>query len=141
VPFLAEATLDIAQPPEVVFDKLADHDGWPAWMPASFAPTGRSLGVLKVGHRPRVRIAGAPLASPIEISIVERPTQLAWKGAAGKWLFAEHRFTFEAIRSGTRVCSIETWDGHLAQLARPAIRRVAERVALEMLEALSRSLR
>ena len=141
VPFLAEATLDIAAPPAVVFDKLANHDAWAEWMPRSFTPSGRPLGLLKVGHRPRVRIAGAPVASPIEVSIVERPTQLAWRGALGKWLFAEHRFTFEAIRDGTRVRSIETWDGHLASFARPALRRVAESVARDLLEALSRAVR
>ena len=142
MPFVAEASLHISAPVATVFDTLADHDGWKAWMPRSFRPVGRPLGKLSAGARPRVRIAGARFASPIEVTVVDRPREIAWRGGIGKLLYAEHRFLFsDAKDGGTHVRSVETWDGLIAPLVRPVVKRVAEKVGREQLAALARGVR
>jgi hypothetical protein len=141
VPFVAEASLHIAAPTTAVFDKLADHDGWRSWMPRSFRPVGRPLGKLSAGARPRVRIAGARIASPIDVTVVDRPREITWRGGIGRLLFAEHRFLFEEGKNGgTTVRSVETWDGLIAPFVRPVVKRLAEKVGREQLAALARAM-
>jgi hypothetical protein len=142
VPFVAEASIRVNAPSSAVFDTLADHDGWSAWMPRSFRPVGRPLGKLSAGARPRVRIAGARFASPIEVTVVDRPREITWRGGIGKLLFAEHRFLFaDTTDGGTEVRSVETWDGLIAPFVRPIVKRVAEKVGREQLAALARAAR
>ena len=132
--FVAEASIDSNEPPEALFDRLVDHEEWFRFMPRSFRPMGKPKSKLKVGDRVTVRIAGLP--SPIFISTVLRPNELAWTGGRRGILYAEHRFVFEARGSGTRVRSIETWDGILTPFLRPFVKRMAERVGKQQLKAL-----
>jgi hypothetical protein len=142
VSFLAETALDMPVAPEIAFDALADHARWPAWMPRTFTPVGPSLGTLRPGDRLRVRIAHAPVASPIVVSVVDRPREIAWRGGPRGVLAAEHRFLFEPNGSGgTRVRSVERWQGILAPLLRPIVQRLAERIGAEQLAGLARAAR
>jgi hypothetical protein len=139
--FVARGTRRLPVAPEVAFDRLADLGSWPEWMPSSFRPVGRAEGVLRRGQKVWVKIAGVPVASPIEVSEVRRPTEIAWTGGLPGVLWANHQFLFEADgAAGTVVVSHETWSGLLAPLVERLIKPQAERVGGQQLEALARSL-
>ncbi len=127
MPYTVEESLEMDVDPTVAFDTLADHGSWQEWMPSSFRPVGRSVGTLRVGAAPRVRIAGLPLATPLPVTVVERPREITWSGG-NALLRGEHTFRFEATARGTRVTSSETWSGLLAWMLKPVLRRGAAHV-------------
>jgi len=140
VSFVAESRRNVAVSPEALFARLVDHASWRGWMPRSFVPVGSLLGELRVGDAPKVRIAGAPVGTPIRVSVVDRPREIAWCGGVKRLLWAEHRFLFEPDgHGGTNVRSVETWEGALASAARRVVQPMAERIGREQLEALARS--
>jgi polyketide cyclase/dehydrase/lipid transport protein len=139
--FVARAELRIAVPREAAFDRLADLSSWRAWMPRSFRLVGRAKGPLASGDRLRVRIAGAPVATTLEVSVARRPDEIAWRGGSRRVLWAEHRFLFEADgANGTLVRSVETWQGALALLLRRFVQPRAERVGADQLAGLAKAL-
>ena len=140
MPFLAEASRIVAASPELVFDRLADHPSWREWMPKSFFPVGPSEGPLKVGSRPRVRVAPMPTSTRLKVDVAERGKELAWSGG-NILLHAHHRFLFEPAEGNqTRVRSVETWAGLLAPLMKGFVKPAAEKIGMEQLEGLARSL-
>src|SRR4051794_29590407 len=80
--FVAEAERTIEAPPQRVFDRLADVASWPTWMPRSFALVVRpgTPSPLRLGDRIKVKVAGAPVASTLRVSKLERPNEIAWRG-------------------------------------------------------------
>lgn len=137
--FVAEASIFIAVAPEVAFDKLVDHPSWSAWMPKNFRPVGPSRGPLKVGDAVPMRIARIPFSMPIDVQVVDRPKEITWGGGSGL-LRARHRFLFEAEGDGTRVRSVETWEGPIDRVVKLALKPIAESIAREQLEALRSAL-
>ncbi len=140
--FVAEAERTIDAPPQRVFDRLADLASWPSWMPRSFAPVIRAgtPSPLREGDRFRVRISGAPVASKLRISRLDRPHELTWRGGVRGLLWAEHRFVFEAVGDKkTRVRSIETWNGALSGLLRRLVEPAAVRIGSQQLEGLAKA--
>jgi hypothetical protein len=139
--FVAQTSRTVACPPEVAFDRLADHASWRDWMPRSFRPVGRAERTLRVGDRPRVRIAGSLLPAALEVTVVDRPREITWCGGVRPLLWAEHRFLFEADGAGgTRVRSVETWRGALAPLVRRIVQPIAERIGGEQIAGLARAI-
>lgn len=133
--FVAEGSLDSAESAEALFDRLIDHGNWIHVMPCGFSPMGSSRGQLKVGDRVQVRIAGRP--SLIAIATVRRPLEISWTGGTRGVLYAEHRFLFEQRSDGgTRVRSVETWEGVLTPFVKPIVKRLAERIGKQQLEGL-----
>ncbi|APR74727.1 Hypothetical protein A7982_00073 [Minicystis rosea] len=140
--FLAETSIDLSVSPEIAFDALADHAGWAAWMPRTFVPVGPTHGTLRAGDRILVRIAHGPMPTPIVVSVVDRAREITWRGGPRGVLAAEHRFLFEPNGAGgTRVRSVERWDGALAPLVRPILKRLAERIGAQQLAGLARAVR
>jgi hypothetical protein len=110
--FLVEASILVSATPEAAFDRLADYPTWKSWMPKSFYP----------------------------VSELPGPLKLAWRGGNG-FLHAWHRFLFEAAgENQTRVRSVETWAGFLSPIVKPLVRKLAEKIGREQLEALQASL-
>jgi hypothetical protein len=146
MPFVAQAERSLPVPPDVAFDRLANHASWYDWMPDSFRPVGRSKGPLREGDSIRVRIAGMPMPARLSISVTKRPDakggapagEITWTGGLKGLLWAEHRFLFEAKDGGTRVRSVETWHGALAPFFQKAIQKQAERIGAEQLAGLAR---
>ncbi len=132
MPYTIEVHLDIDVDPEVAFDTLADHDSWPEWMPKSFRPVGPSLGTLRVGAKPKVHISGAPFATPLPVTVCDRPREITWCGGSPS-LRGAHTFRFEPRDGGTRVTSSETWSGWLAWVLWPMLRPGAAKVGREQL--------
>jgi hypothetical protein len=139
--FVARGSRRIPVAAEVAFDRLADHTSWFEWMPSSFRPVGKAVGVLRRGQKVRIKIAGIPVASPVEVSEMRRPTEIAWSGGVPGVLWANHQFFFEADGpAATVVVSHETWSGLLAPFVERFIKPQAERIGGQQLEALARSL-
>jgi uncharacterized protein YndB with AHSA1/START domain len=135
--YVARATRLIQVPARVAFDRLADHDSWPRWMPASFRPVGKTVGRLAEGASFQVTILGR-LPAKCRVQAVRSPDELTWCGGKRGVLWAEHRFLFEPKGAeAVEVQSVETWSGPLAALLRPAILPGAVRVGREQLEALA----
>jgi hypothetical protein len=142
MPFVTEAHIDIDVAPELAFDTLLDHPTWKDWMPPSFRVASPADGPHRLGHRFRVRVAGAPFASSIELTIADRPHEIAWCGGVRGVLHADHRFRFSGDgKGGTHVHSHETWSGALARFLRPVLARAAERVGREQLAGLATACR
>lgn len=140
--FIAQTERTIEAPPHRVFDKLADLASWPAWMPRSFVPivAPGAPSPLRLGDRFRVKIGGAPFASTLTVSRLERARELAWRGGVRGVLWADHRFVLEPEGDRrTRVRSIETWHGALAGVLRRVVEPAAVRIGGEQLEALSKA--
>lgn len=136
--FVARASRLLDVPAAVAFDRLADHDSWPRWMPRSFHPVGDTLGRLTEGATFRVRILGAPVASRCHVTVVRPDQELTWCGGAKGIVYAEHRFLFEpAGEKAVLVRSEETWSGPVASLLRLGIQPAASKVGARQLEALA----
>ncbi len=121
-----------------VFDRMADHDSWSQWMPASFRPVGKSIGRLVPGAKFHVRIMGMPLRASCKVTVVESPMEITWCGGAKGVLWAEHRFLFESKGAEiVEVQSVERWHGFLARLLRFAIAKGAQKVGKAQLDALA----
>jgi hypothetical protein len=139
--FVAEASILLDVPLEAAYDKLADHASWADWMPPTFYPAGSSRGPLRAGETVRMKIGRMPFASAIQVEIVERPHEITWGGGVPGVISARHRFLFEPEGEGTRVRSVETWEGPMERVLRPAIQPMAERIGRDQLQALDRALR
>ncbi len=87
-----------------------------------------------------MKVGGAPIASTLRVSRIERPHELAWRGGVRGLLWAEHRFVLEAVSDRrTRVRSIETWHGALAGVLRRLVEPAAIRIGGEQLEGLAKA--
>jgi hypothetical protein len=137
--FVAATECKLGVSPEVAFDRLADHASWGTWMPRTFRPVGPSRGVLREGDKLRVRIAGAPVASPIVVRVVRRPREIMWTGGVPGLLFAEHHFFFDEEDGGVRVRSVETWSGALSLVVRRLVQPRAASIGGEQLTGLARA--
>ena len=138
--FVAEAAVEADAPPEAVFDRLVDFASWGAWMPRSFRPASAAPATLAPGASLRVRIAHGPPAR-LDVTVCDRAREVTWCGGLAGVLRAEHRFLFDPIGDGkrTRIRSVETWRGALAPLVRPVVKRLAERIGRQQIDALARA--
>lgn len=136
--FIAEAFVSLDVPPEVAFDRLADHPSWNEWMPRSFRPLSKATSPLREGERIKMRITGLP--ATIEVTRVDRAKEIQWCGGVRGLLRAEHSFHFESDgKGGTKIHSHETWKGALAPLVRPFIKPRAEKIGSEQLAGLAKA--
>jgi hypothetical protein len=138
--FLAETSIVVSATPEAAFDRLADYPTWKEWMPKSFHPTSARKEPLSLGAKVKTRVARMPVPTMLEVVVFERGKELTWRGGNGA-LNAWHRFLFEAAGDNqTRVRSVETWAGVLSFAVKPIVRKLAEKIGREQLEALQASL-
>jgi|SRR5580658_558852 hypothetical protein len=136
--YVVRASRVLLVPAQVAFDRLADHDSWPRWMPGSFRPVGMTVGRLEEGVSFRVKILRAPFPITCTVGIVRSPAEITWCGGTRGIIWAEHRFLFEPRGAASvEVLSAETWQGPLAAALRPVIAWGARTVGLEQLAALA----
>jgi hypothetical protein len=140
VSFIAEASREADAPPERVFDRLADFGSWHEWMPKTFRPVGREPAILSAGARIKTRIGRGVLAK-LEVTVCERPREITWCGGLPGVLRAEHRFLFEPTSDGkkTRIRSVETWRGALTPFLRPIVKRLAEKIGQQQVDAIAKA--
>lgn len=139
MPFVAEASLFIRASVEAAFDKLADLPSWHLWMPRTFRPARPGQEKLREGARIPMHIAHMPLATPIAVYVVDRAREITWGGGIPGVISARHRFLFEPEGEGTRVRSLETWEGPMERVLAPVVKPLAERIGRDQLGALERA--
>ena len=112
-PVISSSEREIAAPPEVVWDVLADFDRWPDWN-----PDVKSLeldGPVAVGSAFRWKTGPSRITSTLEA--VERPSELGWTGKTFG-ARAVHVWSVEPHGGGTMVRTSESFEGFLPRLMR-----------------------
>lgn len=138
--FLAEAETTTTASPEAVFDRLVDFASWHDWMPPTFRPLARETATLHAGARIKTKIARLPGPQVLEVTVCDRPREVTWRGGVPGLVRAEHRFLLEPLENGgTRIRSVETWRGPLALAMKPIIKRVAERIGRQQIDAIAKA--
>ena len=105
-----EGEIEIARPPEVVFDTVADERNEPRYNPRLGTVEKVTAGPVGLGTRFRVRTAGrrGGIGMIIEFTEFDRPVLLASRTRIGT-LDISYALTFEAAPGGTRM----RWSGDL----------------------------
>jgi uncharacterized protein YndB with AHSA1/START domain len=121
-PAIASSEIEVAAPPEVVWDVLADFESWPEWNPDVGEVT--IDGPVAQGTEFRWKTGALPIRSTL--SEVERPNVIGWTGKA-PGIRAVHVWRFEPRGAGTRVVTEESWAGPLPRLLRGPMRSALEK--------------
>jgi uncharacterized protein YndB with AHSA1/START domain len=120
-PVVAASEIDIAAPPETVWDVLTDFERWPRWNPdvksMSFSGT--------VGEGAVFRWRAGPGTISSRIRRVDRPRLIGWTGKT-LGIEAVHVYRLEPHDGGTHVTTEESYEGALARLFRGPILRMLE---------------
>jgi carbon monoxide dehydrogenase subunit G len=120
-PVVASSEIEVAAPPEVAWDVLADLDAWPAWNPdvQSMSIEG------PVSPGARFKWRSGPLKITSTLRSVERPNLIGWTGKA-PGIDAVHVWRFEPRDGGTLVRTEESWAGLLPRLFGGRLRKTLQ---------------
>ena len=130
-PVIASASLDVAAPPERVWEIMTSFPDWPSWNPdvrwveieGDVAPgTGFSWNA-------------GPGVIRSHLTRVEPPWHLEWTGKT-MGIAAVHAWRLQPTGEGTTVVTEESWDGFLPRLFRSSTRRTLDRSIRSGLSAL-----
>lgn len=117
-PVVAEARVEIAAEPEVVWDTVADFERWPEWN-----PDVRGMSVDgPVAEGTTFRWKAGPGAINSTLRSVERPSRIGWTGRT-LGIDAVHVWRFEPRDGHTVATTAESWAGWLPRLLRGPMRR------------------
>ena len=121
-PAIASSEIEVAAPPEVVWDTLADFERWPRWN-----SDVKSLSIDgPVAEGTRFEWRTGPLSITSTLARVERPSLVAWTGRAFG-IDAVHVWRFEPREGGTTVRTEESWAGPLPRILRGVARRALQK--------------
>ncbi|PAP75969.1 SRPBCC family protein [Rubrivirga marina] len=113
----AEAHVDA--PPHLVWATEADLKGWPSWNPdVGWVDVA---GPVVAGTPFRWLAGGIPIRSVLRA--VEPGRRISWAWRAPLGLRAVHVWTFTPEDGGTRVRTVETFDGWFARIASGPLQR------------------
>ena len=132
-PVRSKRAIDIAAPPDVVWDVLTQFDRWPQWN-----PDVKSMsfdGPLAPGSEFRWKAGPGTIVSTLEQ--VEPPRIVRWRGRTMS-IRAIHEWRLEPKDGGTAVETEETFYGLLARLLRGPIQKTLDKSLADGLEHLKR---
>jgi len=132
-PAVATGEIEIQADPEVVWDVLADIEGWPSWNPDVKEAT--LTGGLKEGSIFRWKAGPGTITSTLEK--VERPREIGWRGKT-MGISAVHVYKLEPHAQGTKVHTEESFDGLIVRLLRGPMRKSLQKTIEEGLAHLKR---
>jgi uncharacterized protein YndB with AHSA1/START domain len=132
-PVIAEGTIQIDAPPEIVWGVLTDIAGWPSWNPG--VKTAQLRGSLAEGSVFRWKSGGVPITSVIRG--VDPPREIGWTGSM-LGVRAIHVYRFEPRDGGTLARTDESWEGFLASTLKGYSRTILNRGIEKSLGALKR---
>lgn len=124
-PVRSSRSIQVAAPPEVVWDVLTGFADWPKWN-----PDVKSMsfdGPLEPGSTFRWKSGPGTIVSTLEE--VDPPRRVRWRGRTMS-IAALHEYRLEQRDGGTRVETEETFSGLLARLMRGSLQKTLDR-ALE----------
>lgn len=132
-PVSSKREVEIAAPPEVVWEVLTGFERWPDWNPdvksMSFA------GPVEPGSEFRWKAGPGTIVSTLEE--VDPPRYIRWRGLTLS-IKAVHEWRFEASAGGTRVETEESFSGFLARLFRGSLQKTLDRSTESGIEHLKR---
>jgi uncharacterized protein YndB with AHSA1/START domain len=121
-PATAEGAIEIAAPPETVWEVIADLSGWPTW---NHDVTSMAVdGPLEPGSTFRWKSGRASLVSTLQV--VDPPLEIAWTGVTMR-IHAVHVFRFERSDGGTIARSEESFRGIIPSVFKKYSRSVIQR--------------
>ncbi|MCX4247694.1 SRPBCC domain-containing protein [Paraliomyxa miuraensis] len=113
--------IEIAAPPQAVWDVMAALDRWSEWNPIIAGVELR--GPLREGTRGRLMLelpVGGRQSLAVRLCTVRPPHELVWEGGVRGVVKGRHGFRLEETSKGTRLHHYEAFSGVLA----PALVRV-----------------
>jgi len=132
-PVRSSQEIEIAGPPEIVWDVLTDFEQWPQWNPdvksMSFA------GPVAPGSEFKWKAGPGTIVSTLEA--VEPLRRISWRGRTMS-IKAMHEWHLEPRAGGTLVQTEETFSGLLARLFRGSLQTTLDKSTSEGLEHLKR---
>jgi uncharacterized protein YndB with AHSA1/START domain len=132
-PVRSKREVEIAAPPEVVWDVLTGFEQWPDWNPEV---KSMSLdGPVAPGTGFRWKAGPSSIVSTLEQ--VDPPRYVRWRGRTLS-IKALHEWWFEPSNGGTRVETEESFSGLLARLFRGSLQKTLDRSTESGLEHLKR---
>jgi uncharacterized protein YndB with AHSA1/START domain len=132
-PVKSRHEIEIAAPPEVVWDVLTDLERWPEWNPA--VKSMSFDGPLAPGSEFRWKAGPGTIVSTLQH--VEAPRRVSWLGRTMS-IKAVHEWRLEQRDGGTYVETEETYTGLLARLLRGQLQQTLDKALVEGLEDLKR---
>ena len=130
-PATAEGEIEIAAPPETVWEVIADLPGWPTWN-----PDVRSMsldGPFEPGSAFRWKSGSTSLVSTLQV--IDPPNEIAWTGVT-MGIHAVHVFRFERSDGRTIARSAESFRGVIPSIFRKYSRSVLQRGIASILRSL-----
>jgi hypothetical protein len=121
-PVVSRTEIEIAAPPEVVWDVLTAFDRWPIWNPEVKAMTVQEP--IVVGSTFRWKAGPSTVTSTIQR--LEPPRLIAWSGRT-MGIRAIDVFQLDAHDGTTLVREQESWNGLVARLLRKPLQRTLDR--------------
>jgi len=132
-PVRSGGEIDVAAPPQVVWEVLTRLENWPNWnadvKSMSFA------GPLAPGSEFRWKAGPGTIVSTLER--VEAPNYIAWRGRT-LTIDAYHEWWLEPRDGGTQVRTQESFSGLLARLLRGTLQKALDKSFKDALERLKR---
>ena len=117
--------IEVAAPPEVVWEVLTDFERWPQWN--ADVQSMSYKGPLAPGSVFRWKAGPGTIVSTLEE--VDPPRSVRWRGRTMS-IRAIHEWRLEPREGGTRVKTEESFSGLLARLMRGSLQKTLDR-ALE----------
>jgi hypothetical protein len=132
-PVRSRREIDVAAPPDVVWEVLTDFDRWQEWNPE--VKSMSFDGPLAPGAMFRWKAGPGTIVSTVEE--IDRPRYIRWRGRTLS-IAAMHEWRFEGRDGGTHVETDESFSGMLARLLRGSLQKQLDRSLEEGLEHLKR---
>jgi hypothetical protein len=130
-PVRSTAEIDIAAPPEAVWEVLTRFENWPSWNPD--VKSMSFPGPLEPGTEFRWKAGPGTIVSTLER--VEAPRYIAWRGRT-LTIDAFHEWWLEPRDGGTHVRTQESFFGLLARLLRRTLQKTLDKSFEDGLERL-----
>jgi uncharacterized protein YndB with AHSA1/START domain len=128
-PVKGASEVEIAAPPEVVWDVLTKFDAWPSWNPEVKSMSFQ--GELEPGSEFRWKAGPSKLVSTLQR--VEAPRAIEWTGRT-MGIKAFHIWRLEPRNGKTVVRTEESFDGVLARLLRGSLQKTLDKSLEEGLQ-------
>jgi hypothetical protein len=109
--FTVKESVDIAQPPEVVWARFGRVEEWPAWFPSMQTVRRVARGPFSIGEPIVLGLALGGRGASITVRVTESaPYHVRWVGSSFG-VKGDHAFFVEATATGSRFTSDETLSG------------------------------
>ena len=121
-PVVGRSEIEIAAPPDAVWEVLTAFEGWPSWL--RDVKSMSIEGPVAPGTVFRWKAGPATITSKLER--VEPPQLISWTGRT-LGIKAIHFWHFEARDGGTFVRTEESYEGLVARLLRRSLQKTLDR--------------